>query len=155
MKRSWREDELIERWTLLPDELALLSNRAGHTRLGFAVMVRFFAEEERFPRDKGEVPAEVLRFVGEQVGVGSGPEAWLRYDWSGRSVKYHRSQVRGFFGFAEATAEEVVLVEGVVPAGWRFLVVREDDLGRGRVDRVGYEVCALRALRDALRRREV
>ena len=86
MKRNWREDELIQRWTLFADEPALLSNKAGHTRLGFAVMVRFFSEEGCFPRYKGEVPAEVLRFVGEQVG--SGPEAWLLYDWSDGPVKY-------------------------------------------------------------------
>jgi hypothetical protein len=52
-------------------------------------------------------------------------------------------------------ADEAVPVEGVVPAGWRFLVVREDDHGCGRVDRVGYEVCTLKALREALRSREV
>ncbi len=52
-------------------------------------------------------------------------------------------------------AAEGVPLEGVVPPGWRFLVVRADDRGRERVDRVGYEVCALKALRDGLRSREV
>ena len=52
-------------------------------------------------------------------------------------------------------AEEGVPIEGVVPPGWRFLVVRADERGRERVDRVGYEVCALKALREALRSREV
>lgn len=47
-----------------------------------------------------------MRFVGEQVGVESGPEAWLRYDWSGRSVKYHRAQIRNLFGFREATVRD-------------------------------------------------
>jgi hypothetical protein len=37
MKRQWDEDELAEQWTLAPDELALLANKAGPTRLGFAV----------------------------------------------------------------------------------------------------------------------
>lgn len=104
MKRRWIEEELVERWTLFPDELALLSNKTGHTRLGFAVMLKFFAGEGRFPRDKHEVPAEVLRFVGEQVGVPA--EGWLRYDWGGRSIKYHRAEIRGFFGFREATARD-------------------------------------------------
>lgn len=54
----------MERWTLCPGELALLSNKAGHTRLGFAVMLGFFAGEGRFPRDKCEVPMEALRLVG-------------------------------------------------------------------------------------------
>ena len=40
---------------------------------------------------------------------------------------------------------------GVVPAAWRDAVVD----GRGRVERVPYELCVLVALRDAIRRREV
>jgi hypothetical protein len=49
VKRSWGEEELVERWTLSPDELELIGAKSGHTRLGFAVMTRFFAEEGRFP----------------------------------------------------------------------------------------------------------
>lgn len=126
MKRSWTEEELVEQWTLFPDELVLVGAKTGHTRLGFAVMLRFFAGEGRFPRDKHEVPVEVLRFVGEQVGEGSeaGPEGWLRYDWGGRSVKYHRAQIREFFGFREATAED-----GENVASWLLAEVlpREQD----------------------------
>jgi len=50
-------------------------------------------------------------------------------------------------------AEEDVPLEGVVPPAWEDLVVSRN--GSLRVDRVGYEVCVLNALRDALRRREV
>jgi hypothetical protein len=35
MKRQWTHDELTELWTLLPDELKLLANKTGATRLGF------------------------------------------------------------------------------------------------------------------------
>jgi len=31
-------DELLEHWTLLPDDVALLANKAGATRLGFAAL---------------------------------------------------------------------------------------------------------------------
>lgn len=48
-------------------------------------------------------------------------------------------------------ADERVPIEGVVPAGWRGAVTDE----RGRVERIPYELCALIALRDAIRRREV
>lgn len=46
---------------------------------------------------------------------------------------------------------EVVPLVGVVPAEWREAVVD----GTGRVERVPYELCVLRALREAIRRREV
>lgn len=38
MKRQWTREELAEHWTLDQNELALLANKAGPTRLGFAVL---------------------------------------------------------------------------------------------------------------------
>ncbi|MFF5279925.1 hypothetical protein [Streptomyces sp. NPDC000133] len=34
-------DELVEHWTLLKDEQALVSGKRGATRLGFAVLLKF------------------------------------------------------------------------------------------------------------------
>jgi TnpA family transposase len=48
-------------------------------------------------------------------------------------------------------ADDDVPLDGVVPVSWRDSVIDE----RGRTERVPYELCVLRALRDALRRREV
>jgi hypothetical protein len=104
VKRTRTEEELIERWTLAPDELPLLANKRGATRLGFAVLLRFFAGEGRFPTGKGEVPGRVVAYLGRQVGVPT--EEYLRYDWRGRAIKYHRAQVRAHFGFREPTAED-------------------------------------------------
>jgi hypothetical protein len=36
MKREWTDLELAEHWTLLSVEAALLANKTGPTRLGFA-----------------------------------------------------------------------------------------------------------------------
>jgi TnpA family transposase len=47
--------------------------------------------------------------------------------------------------------DETVPLAGVVLADWEAAVVDE----RGRVERVPYELCVLRALRDGLRRREI
>lgn len=47
--------------------------------------------------------------------------------------------------------DDKVPLDGVVPAAWRDPVV--DELGR--VAQVPYELCVLRALREAIRRREV
>lgn len=104
MKRRWTEEELIERWTLSPDEFPLPANKSGATLLGFAILLRFFAREGRFPHSKGEVPGAAIARVARQVGVPT--EGHLRYYWQGRAIKYHRPQIRGFFGFREATAED-------------------------------------------------
>jgi hypothetical protein len=39
MKREWHPDELMEHWTMLPQEHKLLGNKSGPTRLGFAVLL--------------------------------------------------------------------------------------------------------------------
>jgi uncharacterized protein DUF4158 len=40
MKRTWTSEELLEHFTLLPDELAAVGNKSGATRLGFAVLLK-------------------------------------------------------------------------------------------------------------------
>jgi hypothetical protein len=37
MQRLWSADELGERWSLLPEDLALLAGRVDAGKLGFAV----------------------------------------------------------------------------------------------------------------------
>ena len=64
MKREWAAEELAEHWTLLPDERELLANKTGVTRLGFAVLLKFFQAESRFPRASQEVPWRRHRVSG-------------------------------------------------------------------------------------------
>jgi hypothetical protein len=52
MKRQWETEELIEHWTLHVEELALLGNKSGATRRGFAVLLKFFQKKE----NKNETP---------------------------------------------------------------------------------------------------
>jgi hypothetical protein len=108
MQAVWTDDQLIETWTLLDGDRVLLSNKSGSTRLGFAVLLKFFEVEARFPLSAAEVPSEAVRFVAAQLGVAA--EEFARYDWSGRTVKYHRAQIRESFGFREPSeADEALL----------------------------------------------
>ncbi len=77
MKRQWEHEELVEHWTLDVEDRVLLSNKTGATRLGFAVLLKFFQQEGRFPQHKNEVPGIVITFLATQVGVAS--EAYLAY----------------------------------------------------------------------------
>jgi hypothetical protein len=45
MKQHWGTDELVEHWTLVPRETELLTNKTGATRLGFALLLKFFQLE--------------------------------------------------------------------------------------------------------------
>ena len=69
MKRHWHEQELAERWSLTHDEFELLQNRTERSRLGFAVLLKFFQIEGRFPSEQKEVPTLALDYLGTQLDV--------------------------------------------------------------------------------------
>jgi TnpA family transposase len=104
MKRQWENEELIEHWMLSAWDLAQLGNKTGATRLGFAVLLKFFQRAGRFPAFKNEVPGVVISFVANQVGVA--PEAYLQYDWLGRTIKDHRADIRKLLDFRESTVAD-------------------------------------------------
>jgi hypothetical protein len=75
------------------EELALLGNKTGATRLGFAVLLKFFQKEARFPAYKNEVPGAVIAYLATQARVPA--KAYLQYDWQGRSIMEHRADPQG------------------------------------------------------------
>ena len=60
MMRRLELDELAEHSTLLPDEAALLRNKSGATRLGFALLLKFVTRMGRFPSGRGELADDDL-----------------------------------------------------------------------------------------------
>jgi hypothetical protein len=70
VKRNWNEEELIEHFTLLPDELYLaMGNKIEGNRLGFAVLLKYFQQEARFPYKKQDIPKVVMEYIAKhQVG---------------------------------------------------------------------------------------
>ena len=69
VRREWSPDELVESWTLIGVDWQLVGNKTGATRLGFAVLLKFFEVEARFPRSPEEVPAQAVVYLAEQVKV--------------------------------------------------------------------------------------
>jgi hypothetical protein len=59
MKRVWHPEELVEHWTILPGERPLIEHKHGATRLGFAVLFKFFQYAGAFPRAPQDVPLTV------------------------------------------------------------------------------------------------
>jgi hypothetical protein len=104
VRQEWEPEDLIEVWTLLEDDQERLRNKSGANRLGFALLLKFFEVEARFPEDAEEVPVPVVSYVALQVKVAA--EEWAAYDWSGRAIKRHRMEIRGAFGFRECTEED-------------------------------------------------
>ncbi|WP_010233689.1 Tn3 family transposase [Clostridium arbusti] len=104
MRRNWELEDLIEHFTLMPNELSLIGNKYGETRLGFAVLLKFFQMEARFPNSKNEVAKVVIDYIAKQVQVTG--NLFDNYDMNSRTYYNHKSQTREYFEFREPTAED-------------------------------------------------
>jgi hypothetical protein len=104
MKRDWHSEELIEHWTLTPGEVQQALSKREPSRLGFAVMFKFFQHQGRFPKSAREVPKAVVDYLASQLEVA--PARWDEYDWDGRTTQSHRSEIRKLLGFREATVAD-------------------------------------------------
>ncbi len=104
MARLLDDDELIGNWTLVGGELEQLSGRRGATKLGFALLLRFYAVHGRFPAGRGEIPDQAVAHVARLVGVP--PDELGLYEWDGRTIKAHRTDVRRYFGFRECSVAD-------------------------------------------------
>ncbi len=104
MKRDWHSEELIEHWTLTPEEKQQVVSKREPTRLGFAVMFKFFQHQGRFPKSAREVPKVVVDHLASQLEVA--PARWKEYDLGSRTIKLHRSEIRKLLGFREATVAD-------------------------------------------------
>jgi hypothetical protein len=133
MKRLWSVDELVAHFTIQADDLSLLANKTGVTRLGFAVLLKFFQWEGRFPHYRYEAPSAVTDFIANQLGL---PADLLKsYEWTGRTIEYHRAQIREALGFRPATVEDA------------------ERLGAWLVEHAGGENTDEESLNEALRER--
>ncbi len=107
MRREWELDDLVDSWTLVDADRELIANKHGATKLGFCLLLKFFEIEGRFPRHAGEVPPAAVEYIARQVKVD--PAVFAAYAFTGRTIEYHRRQIRTALGFREATrlAEQV------------------------------------------------
>jgi len=100
-------EDIDEHWTLRASDRALLGNKTGTTRLGFAVLLKMFQAEGRFPSRPEEVPIAAVEAIARQIGVpaaawrsyGSGPrcpflsDAW-RHEVAARTGTTARARSR-------------------------------------------------------------
>jgi Domain of unknown function (DUF4158) len=103
--QSWIETDFRDRWTLSPDECALLPGMTDKGRLGFAVQLKFMQLHGRFPERHDEIDPNATQWLGVQVGA---PVAMLSaYELDGRQGRRHRQEIRSFLGFRPATGSDL------------------------------------------------
>ncbi|WP_315915803.1 DUF4158 domain-containing protein [Arthrobacter sp. lap29] len=130
--------ELLDSWTLVDDDVALMAKKSGATRAGFAVLLKFFQHHARFPIGPSELPLGALDYIAAQTSV---PDIELGPYWGGRSIKYHRAEIRSHFGFREFTSADEArlagwLAERVCPSGIREAALLEALLSRCRQEKI-------------------
>jgi hypothetical protein len=119
VKRIWSEDELHEHWSLSTEEQALLTRKTSRGQLGFALLLKAFALETRFPRDRAELPPAVIEYLALQLGTS--PDTLNTYDWHGHTGRNHRQAIREWLGFRTPTADDAAqlvawLRQDILPA---------------------------------------
>ncbi len=143
MQRLWSADELGERWSLAPEDLALLADLPDAGRLGLAAQLAYWRQHGRFPDEEADLAPAVVGHLAAQVGVAA--DALDGYDWTGRTGRRHRRlildhlAVAAFDDAAEARFRRW-LAEGLLP-GEPAPAVLEAEVGawfaRERVGRPG------------------
>ncbi len=104
MARDLGLDEVVDHFTLVGDEVDELRNKAGRTRLGFALMLKFLLWRGRFPKGRHELADDAVAHVARQVGVA--PGEFASYDMAGRTAQRHRTEIRGYTGFRECSVAD-------------------------------------------------
>src|SRR5450432_837117 len=97
-----------DHWALTPDDHALVMNKHRANRLGFAILLAFFRDRGRFPRDESEVEPQGIAALSRQlnVAVPVDGEAFL----TGRTAERLRAEIRARFGFREATISDAEML---------------------------------------------
>ncbi|MER5916066.1 DUF4158 domain-containing protein [Streptomyces sp. NPDC001982] len=92
MGRELGLDAVVEHFTMVGDEVTWLRNKTGATWLGFAVQLKFLTWRGRFLKLRIGLPPDAVEHVAKQVGVPAAELAF--YDFTGRTAKRHRSELR-------------------------------------------------------------
>jgi hypothetical protein len=97
--------DLVEHWTVVgAAEQTLVAAQHRDTQLGFALLLKFYGRFGRFPRVRAELHQDAVEYVAKQLGVDAGSLGF--YEWSGRTIKRHRAEIRQHMGFRECTVAD-------------------------------------------------
>jgi hypothetical protein len=131
--------QVAECYTFSPADLDLIAKRRGEpNRLGFAVQLAFLRYPGRSWVSDESVPAPMLRFIADQVGVG--PEKLVGYAARDETRKEHLAELLAVFGW-----RTFGLPEHREMSTWLIVLARNTDRG----------LALIKALLDELRRRRI
>ena len=65
MKQDWYPDELTQHWTLSAEERELLDSKTSATRLSFALLLKAFQFDGRFPDRREDIAGRIVTYVAQ------------------------------------------------------------------------------------------
>jgi hypothetical protein len=86
---------------LVAAEQDLVAAKHRDTQLGFGLLLKFYGRFGQFPRGRAELHDDAVDFVARQLGIDAGSFGF--YEWTGRTIKRHRSEIRTHHRFRECT----------------------------------------------------
>jgi hypothetical protein len=76
------------------------SKKTEKNKLVFAILLKYFQIEGRYPKNKKVISPDLINSLAVQINVNS--LCIEEFDWQGRSVERFRQEIRDYFGFREA-----------------------------------------------------
>ena len=131
MKKYWDSEELIEFFTFTKKELEILKNKSDETKLGFAILFKFFQYNGRFPTHKKEISKDIIKFISKQLKIKA--VTFNSYNWKSRTIKYHRAQIRKYFKFSEATLSKTEEM-----TNWLANIIISNDMNKEALKNIVY-----------------
>lgn len=93
-------------YNLSDDELILAKTKnTDKNKLGFAVLLKYFQLESRYPKHIKFIDPLMLNTISNQLNIS--PSMINQFDWEGRSTKRFRQEVRELLGYRKVTGNDI------------------------------------------------
>ena len=97
-------------YNLDDDEIQLIkSKNTDKNKLAFAVLLKYFQLEGRYPKNKIVISPDLINSLAAQLNINK--VCIEKIEWQGRSIERFRREIRNHFGFREATLEDSELLK--------------------------------------------
>lgn len=117
-----------KKYKITLDEMIFIKDKRNETKLGFTILFKFFQINKHFPDTKDDIPQNIVDYIGKQLNIDS--IIFDKYDWNGRTITYHRKQIREFFGFKEFSIKNVSelknwLINNIIPIHYEIEYIKK------------------------------